>query len=159
MDSAAAVAGESHSIELLYRADAERLWRAVLAFSGDADVASDAVAEAYAQLIRRGPGVRDPAGWVWRVAFQLARGQLKARNRGEDELPTTQHHDRYADPDLLAALARLPDSQRAAVVLYYYADLPIGDIARRLGSNRVAVRANLSRGRRRLRELLGDHDG
>ena len=52
----------------------------------------------------------------------------------------------------------VPDGQRAAVVLFYYADLPIGRIAERLGSNSLAVRANLSRGRRRLRDLLGDDD-
>ena len=52
-----------------------------------------------------------------------------------------------------------PEGQRAAVVLFYYADLPIGRIAERLGSNSLAVRANLSRGRRRLRDLLGDDDG
>jgi RNA polymerase sigma-70 factor (ECF subfamily) len=78
------------------------------------------------------------------------------------ELPpataTGSQVDRYADPDLLAALGRLPDGQRAAVVLFYYADLPIAQIAARLGSNGLAVRANLSRGRRRLRQLLGDDD-
>ena len=67
--------------------------------------------------------------------------------------------DRYADPDLLAALRQLPDGQRGAVVLYYYADLPVRQIADRLGSNSLAVRANLSRGRRRLRELLGERHG
>jgi DNA-directed RNA polymerase specialized sigma24 family protein len=45
------------------------------------------------------------------------------------------------------------------VILFYYADLPTRDIAARLGTNSLAVRANLSRGRRRLRMLLGDHDG
>ena len=69
------------------------------------------------------------------------------------------HVDAYTDPDLLAALRRLPNGQRAAVVLFYYADLPIRQIADRLGSNSLAVRANLSRGRRRLRDLLGEHNG
>ena len=67
--------------------------------------------------------------------------------------------DRYADPDLLAAIRRLPEGQRAAVILFYYADLPVREIADRLGTNSLAVRANLSRGRRRLRQLLGDTDG
>ena len=70
-----------------------------------------------------------------------------------------EHVDRYADPDLLEALRLLPDSQRAAIVLFYYADLPIREIATRLGTNGLAVRANLSRGRRRLRTLLGERDG
>jgi hypothetical protein len=80
---------------------------------------------------------------------------LKARSATGDDIadPTEGQLDRYGDPDLLAALRRLSDGQRAAVVLYYYADLSIREIADRLGSNSLAVRANLSRGRRRLRGL------
>ena len=145
------------SLEALYRADAERLWRAVFAYAADPDIASEAVAEAYAQALGRGAAIRDPAAWTWRTAFKIAAGALKTR-READRLPpiATEHLDRYTDPDLLRALAQLPDAQRAAVVLFYYADLPIRAIAARLGSNQLAVRANLSRGRRRLHKLLGD---
>jgi len=149
-----------HSVEALYRADADRLWRAVYAFAGDAEIASDAVAEAYAQLLHRGAAVRDPAAWVWRAAFQISRGALKVRRLDEAvSSPVVDRADAYADQDLLTAVRQLPDGQRAAVILFYYADLPIRQIAERLGTNSLAVRANLSRGRRRLRELLGDRDG
>lgn len=146
----------SQSVEALYRQDADRLWRAVYAFAGDPDIASEAVADAYAQALRRGPVVRDPAAWIWRVSFRIAAGALKAR-RDERQMPEASRHiDRYEDADLLAALRQLPDAQRAAIVLFYYADLPVREVARRLGSNGLAVRANLSRGRRRLHDLLGD---
>jgi RNA polymerase sigma-70 factor (ECF subfamily) len=160
MDSAMAVVDWRQIVETLYRDDADRLWRAVRAFAGDPDIASEAVAEAYAQALRRGPAVRDPAAWIWRTAFRIAAGALKARGP-ESELTAAnhEHRDRYEDPDLLAALRKLPESQRAAVILFYFADLPIGHIATRLGSNPLAVRANLSRGRKRLHELLGDRDG
>jgi RNA polymerase sigma factor (sigma-70 family) len=159
MESAAAVLDRAPSVEALYRADADRLWRAVYAFAADTEIASDAVAEAYAQVLNRGSAVRDPQAWTWRAAFRIASGALKAR-RDATALPTlpTDVSDRYADPDLLDALRRLPEGQRAAVVLFYYADLPVSRIAERLCSNSLAVRANLSRGRRRLRELLGDDD-
>ena len=160
MDGAVAVIDWRQSVEALYRDDADRLWRAVYAFTGDPDIASDSVAEAYAQALRRGSAVRDPAAWTWRTAFRIAAGALKSRRSGEvTPSAPVAHVDRYTDPDLLAALRQLPDSQRAAVILYYYADLPVRVIAGRLGSNTLAVRANLSRGRRRLHELLGDDDG
>ena len=160
MDSAVAVIDARPDIEGLYRADGERLWRAIYAFAGDPEIASDAVAEAYAQLIRRGAAARDPAAWVWRTAFRVSRGSLKARRQDVPvPLQHPPHADAYSDQDLLDAIARLPDGQRAAVVLFYYADLPVREIADRLGSNSLAVRANLTRGRRRLRDLLGDRDG
>jgi RNA polymerase sigma-70 factor (ECF subfamily) len=157
MDTAMALVDWSQSVEALYRQDADRLWRAVYAFAGDRDIASEAVADAYAQALRRGPVVRDPAAWIWRASFRIAAGALKARRIDERQLPEASRHiDRYEDSDLLAALRQLPDAQRAAIVLFYYADLPVRDVARRLGSNGLAVRANLSRGRRRLHDLLGD---
>jgi RNA polymerase sigma-70 factor, ECF subfamily len=163
MDEVAALVGWQQSIEAVYRADADRLWRALLAYAGDPDIASESVAEAYAQALRRGPAVRDPAAWTWRAAFRIAAGALKVRRAVgalPDESATDQgRFDRYADPDLLAALRQLPDAQRAAVILFYYADLPVREIAARLGSNGLAVRANLSRGRRRLHDLLGGTDG
>lgn len=160
MDSAVALIDQHQSVEASYREDAGRLWRALYAYGRDADIASEAVAEAYAQAIRRGAAVRDPAAWTWRTAFRIAAGALKDRNAGEPLQPgPIDHVDRYADPDLLAALQQLPEAQRAAVILYYYADLPVRVIADRLGSNALAVRANLSRGRRRLRDLLGDDHG
>jgi RNA polymerase sigma factor (sigma-70 family) len=160
MESAVAVIDARPDIESLYRADADRLWRAIYAFAGDPEIASDSVAEAYAQLLRRGAAVRDPAAWVWRTAFQVSRGALKTRRR--DELLTStpeESADTHIDQDLLTAVRQLPDGQRAAVILFYYADLPVREIAGRLGTNSLAVRANLSRGRRRLRDLLGDRDG
>jgi RNA polymerase sigma-70 factor (ECF subfamily) len=160
MDSTLAVVDAQQDIEALYRADADRLWRAVYAFAGDPEIASDAVAEAYAQVLRRGSVVRDPAAWVWRTAFQISRGALKARRLDATmSAPSVDHADAYGDQDLMNAVRQLPEGQRAAVILFYYADLPIRQIADRLGTNSLAVRANLSRGRRRLRDLLGDHDG
>jgi RNA polymerase sigma-70 factor (ECF subfamily) len=160
MDSAVAVLEPRESVEAVYRADAERLWRAIYAFAGDAEIASDAVAEAYAQVLHRGAAVRDPAAWTWRTAFRISAGALKARGSVDPgSVRPGEHVDQYGDPDLLAALRQLPEAQRAAVILFYYADLPIRDIAARLGTNSLAVRANLSRGRGRLRQLLGDRNG
>jgi len=160
MDSALAVVDAQSDIEALYRADADRLWRAIYAFTGDADIASDAVAEAYVQVLHRGEAVRDPAAWVWRAAFRISRGELKARHNALDPSPNHSGYvDARADLDLLSAVRQLPDGQRAAVILFYYADLSIRQIADRLGTNGLAVRANLSRGRRRLRQLLGDRNG
>jgi len=160
MDTAMAAIDWRQSVEALYRDDADRLWRAVRAFAGDPETATEAVAEAYVQLLGRGPVVRDPASWVWRSAFRIAAGTLKAGRAVENVLAVPgEHLDRYEDSDLLGALRQLPQAQRAAVILFYYADLPVAEVARRLGSNRLAVRANLSRGRRRLLDLLGDRDG
>jgi RNA polymerase sigma-70 factor (ECF subfamily) len=145
------------SIEAVFEQDARRLWWAVLAFSGDREIAHDAVAEAFAQALRRGAALRDPAAWIWRTAFAVARGELKRRGRSralEDE-PTAM-----PEPiGLFEALARLSPKQRAAVVLHHYAGYRLHEIARMLGITKGTAGVHLSRGRRRLRELMEERHG
>lgn len=155
----AAMHTATERIETLYREDGERLWRALAAYAGDPEIASDAVAEAFAQALRRGDALRDPQPWVWRAGFKIAAGELKRRREPRPGLPPPVHHDPEADADLLDALAQLPPKQRAAVILFYYADAPVREIARRTGMTQLSVRANLSRGRQRLRQLLDETNG
>ena len=69
MHDAAVDIDEGHRFEATYRENGARLWRSVLLYSGDREVASDAVAEAFAQAIHRGEQVRDPLAGVTRAAF------------------------------------------------------------------------------------------
>jgi RNA polymerase sigma-70 factor, ECF subfamily len=148
-----------HGLESLYRQDGERLWRAVAAYTGDREVASDAVAEAFAQALARGSELRDPMAWIWRVAFRVAAGELKERRRGAGSAPEAIVGPEEPLTDLLATLRALSPKQRAAVVLHHYAGYPVKEVAEILGSTSAAVRVHLSQGRRRLRGLLEANDG
>jgi RNA polymerase sigma factor (sigma-70 family) len=145
-------------LERVYREHGERLWRAVLLFSGDPDVASDAVAEAFAQALRRGQNVRSLEGWVWRTAFLVARGVLKDRARMSPQLPDIEYEVPQTTAELMDVLGRLSRMQRAVIVLHYYADRPVRETAALLGSTPAAVRVHLHRARRRLQTLLEDQD-
>jgi RNA polymerase sigma-70 factor (ECF subfamily) len=158
METLAAIAKPTTTLEAVYRQEADKLWRALFAFSADTEIASDAVAESFAQAIRRGSAIRDPRAWVWKAGFRIAAGELKRRSSNVHFVPEGSYLDHEVDAELMAALARLPEAQRAAVVLHYYVDAPVREIARRTGMSQLAVRAHLSRGRKRLKQLLGDHD-
>lgn len=148
-----------------YRATRAPLWRAVVAWSGSPDVADEAVAEAFAQLLRRGDDVRDPAAWAWRAAFRLAAGDLQRRRR---QAATTRSSDaldllpdatrRLPDDalDLVRALSRLSDQQRRCVALVDVAGHTAPSAAAVLGTTAATVRVQLVRARRRLRVLLAD---
>jgi RNA polymerase sigma-70 factor (ECF subfamily) len=139
----------------LYHDESARLWRAVFAYTQDHAITDDAVAEAFAQCLRRGDAVRDPRAWVWSAAFRLAAGSLADRRMTgplEDAPVTDPVGD---DPTrLLAALRAIPGHQRAALVLRFYAGYDTAEIARMLGIGRATVRVHISRGRKRLRQLL-----
>ena len=146
-------------VEAAYRQHSAKMWRAVLAYSGDPDVASDAVAEAFAQALRRDGAIRQVERWVWRAAFRIAAGELQSRRRYAPEI------DRPVDDpgptsDLRHALMQVSPRQRASLFLYYYGGYPPGEIAHMIGSTQSAVRVHLYRGRKRLAEILdgGHHD-
>ena len=141
-------------VEQAYRETGDRLWWAVLAFAGDRDVASDAVAEAFAQALRRGDEVRVVEAWVWRAAFRIAAGELQRRGRLTDRVPDATYEPFEATDRVFDLLPTLPAKQRAAVVLHYYADKPVAEIADILGCSPTTVSVHLHRGRSRLRELL-----
>jgi RNA polymerase sigma-70 factor (ECF subfamily) len=149
---------QASSIEDVYREHHARLWRSLLSYTGDASIADDAVAEAFAQAIRRGDALREPGRWVWRAAYRIAAGSLKERRRFVGSQVEASYDLDGVPADLAEALARLSDGQRAAVILHYYADLPIRDVARITGSTTAAVKVSLMRARRRLRTLLESPD-
>jgi RNA polymerase sigma-70 factor (ECF subfamily) len=147
---------ERESIEQVYRDLGDRLWRALLGFTGDPDVASDALAEALAQALARDGDIRSPADWVWTSAFRIARGLLKDRGRAPPV--ASEAHYELADSvrDVVQALAQLPERQRLAIVLHDYGDRATAEVADMLGITTATVYVHLSQGRKRLRKLLED---
>jgi RNA polymerase sigma-70 factor (ECF subfamily) len=151
--------GPAAGIEHVYREHGDRLWRSILAYSGDRSVADDAVAEAFAQAIRRGNDLRSPERWVWKAAFRIAAGALQERRRTTPIAQDPGASDPEPPWELIDALSGLSAQQRACLVLHHYAGYPTAEIARMLGSTSPAVRMHLTRGRRRLRAALEGGDG
>lgn len=141
-------------VRSVYHSIHARLWRSIFGFSGSADVADEAVAEAFAQALRRGDEIRDVEAWVWRAAFAVARGEL-ARRQTHD-LPLPEGAVELGEPafDLVAALAKLSDADRELLVLCHVAGYSPTELAHLLGLRASAVRVRLLRARRRAQPLL-----
>jgi RNA polymerase sigma-70 factor (ECF subfamily) len=144
--------------EDLYEEQGARLWRALFLYGGEREVASDAVAEAFAQALRRGDDLRSPERWIWRSAFRIAAGELSRRRRQTEDQTATSYEVPEETTELLLALPKLAANQRVAIVLHYYCDYSLKEVAKITGSTPSAVGVRLHRGRKRLRELLGEDD-
>ena len=142
----------------VYREHASHMWRALTAYSGNRDVAKDAVSEAFAQAIARGMAIRSPERWVWRAAYRIAAGELKKRAAQTDLTDEPVLEPDEPAWEIRAALALLPPQQRAAVILHYYAGYPAREIALITETTPAAVWMSLSRGRQRLRRILENAD-
>ena len=151
----------AHDYDTIWRESGATIWRSVYAYSGGIrEVADDAVAEAFARAMAHDADVRDPVAYLYRIAFRVAAADLVRRKQEGTDMPEIAIADPSANglPDLLRALRELTPAQRAAVYLHYRVDLPVREVARVTGMSNAAVKVHLMRGRRRLRELLGEED-
>lgn len=151
--------GPASEVERVYRASFPTLWRALVVFSGDTELASDAAAEAFAQALRGSESIHSMERWIWRSAFRIARGMLKERSRTTPGLPERPYQLPEVPFDLARALRSLSPNQRAVIVLFYYRDYPIRRIASVIDSTPGAVKVHLHRARKRLRAALEEEHG
>jgi RNA polymerase sigma-70 factor (ECF subfamily) len=155
---------QEEAFATFFRAHFTGVARTVHLIVRDRARAEDLAQDAFIQLFRDWPRLsayERPDAWVRRVAIRLAmrgrrRDALWLRVRG---LFLPRETPSGPDPDLAAAIARLPQSQRVAIVLHYYDDRPVSEIATVLGCAEPTARVHLHRGRRRLATLLNEEDG
>jgi RNA polymerase sigma factor (sigma-70 family) len=148
-------AGRRDRVEVVYRAVHARLWRALLAFTGDVELASDAEAEAFAQVLRRGDAVDDVEAWVWRSAFRIAAGLLAARSLWCDPEVVDRHMPANGSvAEFLGLLADLSPQQRACVALRYVGGYTSPEIGALLGTSAGTVRVQLNRAHAVLRDSI-----
>ena len=142
------------ALERVYREEADRIWRALLGYTGSTDVASEAVSETFAQALARGDDLSSPRAWVWTASFKIAKGLLVDRNASSYQAEVLAGE--LPDPvvDLVRALATLPERQRACIVMHDYGDRPVREVASVLGISTPTVYAHLRQGRRHLRTVL-----
>lgn len=89
------------------------------------------------------------------TALNLCRKEHRRRVRvRRGDVPDRQVAMSSAALELRDALATLPTRQREAVTLFYVGDLSVHAIAEVMNISDGAVKAHLSHGRKRLRELL-----
>ena len=150
------IAETEHDFDALFRDHASEVYRTLYAFTaGRRGIAEEATAEAFARAVAHSRRIRDPLAWIYRTAFRVAAAELKHERREPPEPDAPRADEAPGLARLVDALRELSPNQRAAVVLRYEADLPVDEVARRMGINAATVRVHLHRGRTRLRELLG----
>jgi len=159
----ASEADDESAYSAFFRANFAGVTRTVYLIVHDNPRAEDITQEAFLQLLRNWARISDyerPDAWVRRVAIRLAVRSLRRDElwRSVRSLFVPQERTTDTDPDVAEAIGQLPRAQRAAIVLYYYEDQPVAEIASVLGCSESTVRVHLYRGRQRLAHLLGEED-
>lgn len=130
----------------------------------DIELAKDAVQETYLKAYRAMEGFRGESGektWLMRIAMNTCRDIRRSawfrhtdRRVTPDMLPATFSTFEEADEELLVAVMALPTKLRETILLYFYQDMSVREIAESLSLSSSAVSARLNRAKKKLRIAL-----
>lgn len=122
------------------------------------DLVQDTAERAWKKWAQFDPGRGSLRVWLFAILADRAR----SRRRRPPPLLSELSPDVLTLPDMDPAaidvgrhVARLPDRQRAAVVLFYYLDLPVAEVASVMGCAEGTVKSTLHDARAALERSLG----
>jgi RNA polymerase sigma-70 factor (ECF subfamily) len=147
-----------------YDATWSRTVACAYAVTGELGAAEEMAQEAYTRAWPRWSTLStydDPGAWVRQVATRQAISRWRRVRTARGFLARARPPEPSPPPDensvaLVAALRRLPEAQRRALVLHHLAGFSVADIAAAEKCPEGTVKARLSRGRAALVPLLGD---
>ena len=143
-------------LERVYRAEFTRFVRVATAIAGDEQSGADAVHDAFVQAVRnrrsfRGDGPLE--AWLWRMVVNAAKKRAGREPASDPQDIPAVHENGFGDP-VRSLVAGLPERQRLALFLRYYADLDYESIAATLGVAPGTVGATLNAAHAALRNSL-----
>jgi RNA polymerase sigma-70 factor, ECF subfamily len=158
---------EAAFAELMHRHE-DRMFAMTYRITGDRGDALEATQEAFISLFRRAASFRGESAfstWLYRIGMNAAYDIVRKRKatpelhpERQEDLPSpsaaAMEDAAGIRSDVAEALARIPTEYREAVVMHDLADISYDDIASLLGVSLGTVKSRISRGRRRLAELL-----
>ena len=134
-------------------------WRLV----GDRELAHDLTQEAFARMVARWRRIEDPRSYVYRVATNLVRRAWRDRDQSRllTEAVGATLLSEWPGPDPTAvglrdAVTALPRRLRDVVLLHYFADMSVPDVAAIVGRPAGTVKRQLSEARASLANALED---
>jgi RNA polymerase sigma-70 factor (ECF subfamily) len=159
-------AGDRDAFSRLVATRIARLDAVARLITRDPERAKDAVQEAFARAWRDLPLLRDIDrfdAWLRRLLVNACIDELRRERRRAFEVELTDiHHPAIADSAVAVAdrdslergFRHLDLEQRSVIVLHYYLDLPLPEIAAALGLPEGTVKSRLHRARASMRAAL-----
>jgi len=155
-----------HLLTEIYLGEYRSLVRLAVLLLHDVPTAEEVVQEAFIAMHTGWRRLRDPEkalSYLRQAVVNRSRSVLRHRTVVDKNAPKHVPDEPSAEAGaiallersaVVAALRRLPDRQREAIVLRYYADLSEADIAATMGISRGAVKSHTARGMAALKSVL-----
>ena len=157
--------GDREAFQELAFAISDRLFAVAHRILRDFDAAGDALQVALLRIWRDLPSLRDPdriEAWAYRALVRACHDQLRRERRAAPDLRLLTAETTSGDPaanvsdreELERAFGRLNADQRAVIVLQYYRDLTLPEIAEVLQVPIGTVRSRIHYAKRVLRAAI-----
>jgi RNA polymerase sigma-70 factor (ECF subfamily) len=155
-------------VEALFGKHHTEIYAYLLRMLREPELAADLTQDAFVKAYRNYETLERPENaraWLYQIAHRVALDEIRRRKiirffpwTGESpgSAPSAEHlvMDAHLSADMQRALARIPERQRAALLLAELHDLTGLELAASLGVSHVAARALLTRARESLRQAL-----
>lgn len=129
----------------------------------DDDTAHEIASEAFTRLVAKRRHLDDPRSYLYTIAVNLVRDHWRRTQRERRGLrqiiagrPQQSIRPPGPDSELRLLVETLPDKLRGPVLLHYYGDFSVDDVARMLGRKAGTVKSQLFDARAVLRSALED---
>lgn len=141
--------------EEAYREHRLALVRLAYLLCGSREMSEDVVQSAFTSAHERWDHIESPLPYLKRAVVNLVKDGQRRRLRRP--ITVSERPEVVLPPEVdetWALIARLPQVQRAVVVLHYYEDLPLTEVADLLGRPPATVRSDHRRALDKLRKAL-----
>ncbi|MGD0872175.1 MAG: RNA polymerase sigma factor [Bryobacteraceae bacterium] len=161
--------GDLDAFEQIVALHERRIFALALRLTGSVEDAKDATQETFIRLHRKIHQIdsrRSAGPWLYTVAVNACRDIGRERQRARmvpvdiglvepGANPEGLYSDQEREDRFRAALSRLPEKERSALLLREMEGLSTGEVARILGSSEATVRSQVCNARLKLRKLFG----
>ena len=159
--------GDPVALEQLVCLWQTRLWSLAMAHSDSSDAAWDVSQEAWLQILRGLRRLRQVEAfgrWASKIVTSVAAQRIRRHQVHSRAIETIANKPEIADASgdtqfERSVLSELPTSQREVIILHYFEDLEVAEIAEMLDIPAGTVKSRLHYARKKLQNLLGDDHG
>ncbi len=167
---AAALAGDAGAFDLIVERHRRSVYQLCYRFVANHEDASDLTQDVFLRAyrgLRTFRGTSSLATWLYRIGVNVCLNRVSLKSPAKEPIDADQHVDTRSESPaervlrgeravrVRAAIARLPEKQRATLILRVYHDLSHQEIADALDSTVGAVKANFFHALANLKKILG----
>lgn len=172
--------GDSHALEEIYNGTRQMVYFTALGIVRNEDDAEDVVQDTYIKVFQNIARLQDERAfisWLKTIVVNISKNSLKKRkptlfqNReeedaalgtieevGEDFLPQEYVDQEEKREIVRSMIENLPDTQRTAVMLYYFDELPLSEVSRVMETTEGTTKSRLNYARKQIRVKVDEQE-